>query len=58
MIDKITDLLLPKKKVSLSDVASPKPSRAAKRAVDRSLRQACKDQNDVSQKAHELKATR
>jgi len=50
--------LIPRKKVSLSDVASPKPSRAAERVINYSLHQAYEDQKALHQKARELRATR
>ncbi|MCL4357322.1 hypothetical protein M1512_00265 [Patescibacteria group bacterium] len=45
-----------RKRVELRDVASPKPSRAAKRAVDSALRRAYKDQLEVTRKATLLRS--
>jgi len=50
--------LLPRKKVTLRDIASPEPSRAARRVINYSLRQAYKDQKIVKQKARALRAAR
>jgi hypothetical protein len=44
------------KKVELSDVASPKPSRAATRAINGALKRAYADQRAVSRKAHALRS--
>ena len=46
-----------RKKVELRDVASPKPSRAAKRAVDSALKRAYKDQLEVTKKATLLRSS-
>ena len=50
--------ILPRRKVYLSDVASPSPSRAARRVLTHSLHQAYNDQKAVIQKARELRQTR
>lgn len=55
-MEKITKFFT-KKKVTLSDVASPKPSRAASRAVKGALVRAHKDQLKVTRRARELRAS-
>jgi|GEM_PF-1556061 len=53
---RISKLFIKNKKVSLSDVASPKPSRAATRVVKDALVRAHKDQQIISKKAQALRA--
>jgi hypothetical protein len=48
--------LFGKKKVTLSDVASPNPSRAASRALNGAISRAHADQQSVSKKARTLRA--
>ncbi|MEI9913942.1 MAG: hypothetical protein WDN66_02980 [Candidatus Saccharibacteria bacterium] len=52
---KIKSIIKPKK-VALSDVASPKPSRAATRAISGAIKRAYLDQKTVSQEAHSLRS--
>ena len=54
-MDKIAKKIFSKKKVTLSDVASPKPSRAASRVVRGALKRAHEDQVVVSRRAQELR---
>lgn len=54
-MDKFKSLFSPKK-VTLSDVVSPKPSKAATKALDVAIKRAYKDQHTVSQKASALRA--
>jgi hypothetical protein len=56
-MERITKLFTKNKKVTLSDVASPTPSRAASRAVKGALQRAHKDQQIVSKKAQALRAS-
>jgi hypothetical protein len=44
------------KKVELSDVASPKPSRAATRVLNGALKRAYDDQKAVSRKAEAIRS--
>lgn len=53
---RISKLFTKSKKVTLSDVASPKPSRAASRAVKSALVRAHKDQQNISKRAQALRA--
>ena len=53
MKDKIISVF--RKKVSLSDVVSPDPSKAARRAIDYSLMQAYKNQKIISEKVQRKK---
>lgn len=46
--------LTQRKKVTLSDIASPKPSRAANRAVRSAIKGAYKDQQQTLKKASAL----
>jgi hypothetical protein len=55
-MERISKLFTKSKKVTLSDVASPKPSRAASRAVKDALVRAHKDQQIISKKAQALRA--
>jgi hypothetical protein len=54
-MDRITKIFA-KKKVTLSDIAAPRPSRAADRVLKNALTRAHKDQERVSRKAQELRA--
>ena len=54
-MDKITKFFTRNKKVSLSDIASPRPSRAANRAVKEALKRAHDDQEMVSRQAKALR---
>ena len=56
MKEAIKSILKPKK-VQLSDVASPKPSRAAARALNGAMKRAYADQQSLSQKAHVLRSS-
>jgi hypothetical protein len=47
--------LVQRKKVSLHDIAAPKPSRAASRAVRSALKGAYKDQQATLKKAYSTK---
>lgn len=47
--------LLSKKKVTLSDVASPKPSRAAARVLKGAMIRAHADQQRLSKEAHAIR---
>ena len=53
----ISKLLGRNKKVTLQDVASPKPSRTTVRVLGEVLRRAYIDQQSVSQKAHEIRTS-
>jgi hypothetical protein len=55
-MERISKLFTKSKKVTLRDVASPKPSRAASRAVKGALIRAHKDQQMISKKAQTLRA--
>lgn len=50
----MTIKLAPSKKVSLYDVASPKPSRAANRAVRSAMKGAYRDQQQTLKKAQSI----
>ena len=52
---KLRSLIRPKK-VALSDVASPKPSRAATRVINGALKRAYADQKTISQQAQALRS--
>lgn len=56
MKELIAKLLNREKKVTLRDVASPKPSRSVMRVLGEVLRRANADQQSVSRKAHEIRA--
>jgi len=55
-MDKLAKKIFLKKKVTLHDVASPRPSRAASRVVKGALKRAHQDQTVVSRRAQELRA--
>ena len=44
------------KKVELSDVAAPKPSKAASRVLDGAVKRAYEDQESTSRKAQAIRA--
>lgn len=53
----ITKFLSREKKVTLRDVASPRPSRNVTRVLGEVLRRADADQQSVSRKAHKIRAS-
>ena len=53
-MDTIKSLFAPKK-VKMSDIASPQPSKAATKAVDSAMKRAYKDQVRVRQSASALR---
>ena len=55
-MDKIVKKIFARKKVTLQDVASPRPSRAADRVVKGALKRAHQDQLVISRRARELRA--
>jgi hypothetical protein len=54
MMKSLKSIVKPKK-VALSDVASPKPSRAATRVINDALKRAYADQKSVSRQATALR---
>lgn len=56
-MERVLRTILPAKKVKLSDVASPKPSRSATRVLTGALERAHKDQEAMSRKAKELRTS-
>ena len=48
--------LFKSKKVELSDVASPRPSKAATKAINGALKRAYEDQKSITRKAHALRS--
>ncbi len=56
-MERVFRTILPTKKVQLSDVASPKPSRSATRVLTGALERAHKDQEAVTRKAEALRTS-